>query len=146
MMVLLLGSVKIGLISMIPNVLPVVMTLGFMQMTGIPLDLFTMIVGAIIIGLSVDDIVHFFHNFSRFRHEGLSVEESVKQTMLVTGRAMVATTIILSLVFYVYIFAILSNLIHFGILTGIAIIIALLSDILLAPALLSLITKDKTKA
>jgi len=141
MMILLLGSVKIGLVSMIPNVLPVVMTLGFMNMVGMPLDLFTMLVGAIIIGLSVDDTVHFFHNFARYRHEGLSVEKAVEQTMLGTGRAMVATTIVLSLGFYVYTFATLSNLINFGILTGGAIIIALLSDILLAPALLKLISK-----
>lgn len=133
MMILLLGSVKVGMVSMIPNVLPVVMTLGFMQMTGMPLDLFTMLVGAIIIGLSVDDTVHFFHNFARYKHEGFSVQEAVEKTMLGTGRAMVATTIVLSLGFYVYTFATLSNLIHFGILTGGAIIIALLSDILLAP-------------
>jgi len=55
----------------------------------------------------------------------------------------VATTIVLSLGFYVYTFATLSNLIHFGILTGSAIIVALLSDILLAPALLKLMNKEK---
>ena len=145
MMILLLGSVKVGLVSMIPNVLPVIMSLGFMQMTGMPLDLFTMLVGAIVIGLSVDDTVHFFHNFSRYRHDGLSIEDAVKQTMLGTGRAMVATTIVLSLGFYIYIFASLSNLINFGIITGSAIIIALISDILLAPALLKLLYSSKEK-
>ena len=143
MMILLLGSVKIGLVSMIPNVLPVVMSLGFMQMVGMPLDLFTMLVGAIIIGLSVDDTVHFFHNFARYRHQGLSVQRSVEETMLGTGRAMVATTIVLSLGFYVYIFASLNNLINFGVITGGAIIIALLSDIILAPALLKLLSDEK---
>jgi len=144
MMILLLGSVKVGLVSMIPNVLPVVMALGFMKMVGMPLDLFTMLVGAIIIGLSVDDTVHFFHNFARYRHQGSSVHESVEKTMLGTGRAMVATTIVLALGFYVYTFATLSNLINFGVLTGSAIIVALLSDILLAPALLKLLyTKDE---
>jgi predicted RND superfamily exporter protein len=145
MMMILLGSVKIGLVSMVPNVLPVVMTLGFMSMTGMPLDMFTMLVGAIVIGLSVDDTVHYFHNFAKYHHQGYSTEEAVKKTMLGTGRALVATTVVLSLGFYVYAFASLTNLINFGILTGGAITIALISNIILGPALLTLITKDVVK-
>ena len=148
MMTILLGSIKIGLTSMIPNVLPVIMTLAFMTIVGMPLDMFTMLVGAIVIGLSVDDTVHFFHNFAKYHHRGLSTKESVEETMLGTGRALVATTIVLSFGFYVYMFASLSNLINFGILAGGAITIALISNIILGPALLTLITKDtkKTKA
>lgn len=143
MMIFLLGSVKIGLISMIPNVLPIIMTLGFMSMLDMPLDMFTMLVGAIVIGLSVDDTVHFFHNYARYHHMGYSARESVKQTMIGTGRALVATSIVLSLGFFVYAFASLTNLINFGILAGGAIIIALFSNILLGPALLTLISKNK---
>jgi uncharacterized protein len=91
----------------------------------------------------VDDTVHFFHNFARYRHQGMNVQKSIEETMLGTGRAMVATTIVLSLGFYVYIFASLNNLINFGILTGGAIIIALISDIVLAPALLKLLSHEK---
>ncbi|QOY53337.1 efflux RND transporter permease subunit [Candidatus Sulfurimonas baltica] len=143
MMILLLGSLKIGMVSMLPNVLPVVMALGFMNMVGMPLDMFTMLIGAIIIGLSVDDTVHFFHNYAKYHHKGASVQKAVDETMLGTGRAMVATTIVLSLGFYVYMFASLSNLVNFGILTGGAIGIALLADIILAPALLKLMSKDE---
>jgi len=142
MMVILLGSFKIGLISMVPNVLPIIMTLGFMSMVGMHLDMFTMLVGAIVIGLSVDDTVHFFHNFAKFHHLGFSTKKSVEKTMIGTGRALVATSIVLSLGFYVYMFASLSNLINFGILAGGAITIALFSNIILGPALLTLITKD----
>ncbi len=143
MMILLLGSVKTGVVSMIPNVLPVVVSLGFMGMVSMPLDMFTMLVGAIVIGLSVDDTVHFFHNYARYHHKGFGVKKSVEETMMGTGRAMIATTIVLALGFYVYTFASLNNLINFGILTGSAIIVALLSDILLAPALLKLLSKDE---
>ena len=142
MMVILLGSVKIGLVSMIPNVLPIIMTLGFMSMVHMPLDMFTMLVGAIVIGLSVDDTVHFFHNFAKYHHQGYSTKEAVEKTMVGTGRALVATSVVLSLGFYVYMFASLSNLINFGILAGGAITIALISNIILGPALLTLITKD----
>ena len=143
MMMLLLGSVRIGLISMVPNILPIVMTLGFMSMVNMPLDMFTMLVGAIVIGLSVDDTVHFFHNFARYHHQGKNTKEALEETMVSTGRALVATSIVLSLGFFVYMFATLSNLINFGILAGGAITIALISNILLGPALLTLTTKDK---
>ncbi|MEA3370328.1 MAG: MMPL family transporter [Campylobacterota bacterium] len=142
MMTILLGSIKIGLVSMIPNVLPIILTLGFMSMVNMPLDMFTMLVGAIVIGLSVDDTVHFFHNFAKYHHRGHSTKESLEHTMVGTGRALVATTIVLSLGFYVYMFASLTNLINFGILAGGAITIALFSNIILGPALLTLITKD----
>jgi len=145
MMIILMGSFKIGLISMVPNILPVIMSIGFMSMVGMPLDLFTMLVGAIVIGLSVDDTVHFFHNFAKHHHKGHSVKESVEYTMIGTGRALVATTIVLSLGFYVYMFASLSNLVNFGILSGGAITIALFSNVILGPALLTLVSKDKTK-
>lgn len=143
MMVTLLGSIKIGLVSMIPNILPIVMTIGFMSMVSMPLDMFTMLVGAIVIGLSVDDTVHFFHNFAKYHHQGYPTKLCVEKTMVGTGRALVATSIVLSLGFYVYMFASLNNLINFGILTGGAITIALFSNIILGPALLTLITKDK---
>ena len=142
MMVILLGSIKIGLISMIPNILPIILTLGFMSMVNMPLDMFTMLVGAIVIGLSVDDTVHFFHNFAKYHNKGHSTRESLEHTMVGTGRALVATTIVLSLGFYVYMFASLTNLINFGILAGGAITVALISNIILGPALLTLITKD----
>jgi len=145
MMMILLGSVRIGLISMIPNILPVVMTLGFMSMVNMPLDMFTMLVGAIVIGLSVDDTVHFFHNFAKFHHQGLSSKEAIEETMIGTGRALIATTIVLSLGFYVYMFASLTNLINFGILAGGAITIALFTNIILGPALLTLTTKNTQK-
>ena len=142
MMMILLGSVKVGLISMIPNILPVIMTLGFMSLVHMPLDMFTMLVGAIVIGLSVDDTVHFFHNFKKYHSRGHTTKESIEHTMIGTGRALVATSVVLALGFYVYMFASLTNLINFGILTGGAISIALISNIILGPALLTLITKD----
>lgn len=142
MMIILMGSFKVGLISMIPNVLPIIVTLGFMSLANMDLDLFTMLVGAIVIGLSVDDTVHFFHNFSKNHNNGLNVRESIKETMHGTGRALVATSVVLSLGFFVYTFASLSNLINFGILAGGSILVALISNIILGPALLSLITKE----
>ena len=141
MMILLIGDVRIGLVSMIPNLTPIILTLGLMGWFGMPLDLFTMLIGSIAIGLAVDDTIHFMHNYRRYHHETGSVEEAVRQTLLTSGRAMFVTTVVLSIGFFLYMFANLSNLVNFGLLTGFTIIMALLADFFLAPALMAVLHK-----
>ena len=145
MMMLLLSSVKLGLISMIPNLFPVFFVIAFMVIFHIPFDLFTMLVGTIVLGLAVDDNVHFMHNFVRYHDEGKSTKEAVRLTLTGSGRAMLITTIVLSLGFYVYLFASMANLFNFGLLAGTAIIVALLADFIIAPALMALLYKDAKK-
>ena len=136
MMILLIGNIRIGLVSMLPNLTPIILTLGLMGWLGLPLDLFTMLIGSIAIGLAVDDTIHFMHNYRRYHHDTGDVREAVRKTLLTTGRAMVVTTIVLSLGFFLYMGANLSNLVNFGLLTGFTIITALLADLFLAPALM----------
>lgn len=138
MMILLIGDFKLGLIAMIPNLTPIVMALAMIKILGMPLDMFTMLTGSIALGLAVDDTIHFMHNFRRYHHEEGDVPEAVRQTLLGTGRAMLATTIVLSTGFFIFMFAEMHNLINFGLITGFAIIMALLADFLLAPALMAL--------
>jgi predicted RND superfamily exporter protein len=138
MMIILLSNVKIGLISMIPNLFPVFFVLATMVMFDLPLDLFSMLIGAIIIGIAVDDTVHFMHNFKNYQSKGLATREAVIATLTSTGRAMVITTIVLSVGFVLYVFSELNNLFVFGLLTSIAFIVALLADLLLAPALMAI--------
>ncbi|MDF1881192.1 MMPL family transporter [Sulfurimonas sp. MAG313] len=143
MMILLLGSFKLGLVSMIPNLFPVFFIIAFMVVFNIPFDLFTMLAGTIVLGLAVDDNVHFMHNFRRFKDEGKSTEEAVRLTLTGSGRAMLITTIVLSLGFFVYLFASMANLFNFGLIVGVAIIVALIADFFIGPALMALLYKDK---
>lgn len=145
MMIMLIGSLRVGLISMIPNLLPVVLTLGVIGWLDFPLDMFTMLIGSIAIGLAVDDTVHFMHNFRRYYYESDDVRGSVRQTLHTAGRAMLTTSIVLCLGFFIYMFASMKNLFYFGLLTGITIITALLADFLLAPALMALIESPAIK-
>ena len=139
MMMLLVGHIRLGLVSMIPNLLPIIIVLGVMGLTGMPLDAFTMLIGSIALGLAVDDTVHFMHNFQRYyRRSGDSVE-AITHTLHTAGRAMVVTTIVLSLGFFIFMRSEMNNLFNFGLLTGLAIILALLADLLLAPALMTMI-------
>ncbi|MEG3619295.1 efflux RND transporter permease subunit [Magnetovibrio sp. PR-2] len=141
MMIAFLGNVRYGLVSMIPNLTPIVVTLGMMGWLGVPLDIFTMLIGSIAIGLAVDDTIHFMHNYRRYHHDTGSVEIAVKETLLGTGRAMLVTSVVLALGFFIYMFSIMHNLFNFGWLTGTAIILALLADTFLAAALMRVLDK-----
>jgi predicted RND superfamily exporter protein len=143
MMILLLGEVKLGLISMIPNLLPIVIALGVMAAMKIPLDMFTMLVGSIAIGLAVDDTIHFMHNFKRYYHNTGDVQESVRRTLMSTGRAILVTTIVLCLGFFIFMAASMNNVFRFGALVGSTILLALLADLFLAPALMQLLYGKK---
>lgn len=139
LMIILVGSLKVGFVSMFPNLLPIIITLGFMGWIGLPLEMFSMLVGSIAIGLAVDDTIHFMHNFRRYYSDSGDVKAAVQQTLHTTGRAMLVTSVVLSLGFFIYMFASMNNLFYFGLLTGMTIILALLADFILAPALMALI-------
>ncbi len=142
MMILLIGNIRVGLVSMIPNLTPIVLTLGLMGWFGMPLDLFTMLIGSIAIGLAVDDTIHFMHNYRRYHAISGDVAFAVRETLLSSGRAMLVTTVVLSLGFFLYLFADLSNIVNFGLLTGFTIIMALLADFFLAPALMAVLHRS----
>ena len=141
MMMLILASPRLGLISMIPNLVPIILGLFIMYLADMPLDMFTLLIGSIAIGLAVDDTIHFMHNFKRYYLESSDVLVAMEQTFFTTGKAMLITTIVLSLGFFSYMAAYMSSVQNFGILTGSIIIFALLSDLLLAPALMVVAAK-----
>ncbi len=141
MMMLILRSVRIGLLSMIPNLTPIILGLLLMVAFHIPLDMFTLLIGSIAIGLAVDDTIHFMHNFLRYyRHTGDSAE-AIRRTFFTTGKALVITSVVLSLGFYAYTQAQMVSVQNFGFLTGTVIIFALLADLLMAPALMVVAAK-----
>jgi len=144
LMILLIGRVRIGLLSMIPNLAPILLMLGVIGLFNLPMDLFTMMVASIAIGLAVDDTIHFMHNFRRYYDQSGDPVLAVHDTLQSTGRAMLVTTIVLSIGFVVFAFATMSNIRNFGLLTGFTIVMALLADYLLAPALMILVNKKKT--
>ena len=141
MMMLILGSVRIGLLSMIPNIAPIIMGLLLMATAKIPLDMFTLLIGSIAIGLVVDDTIHFMHNFKRYYLESGDSSQAIEQTFLTTGKAMLITSVVLSLGFFAYLAANMISVQNFGLLTASVIIFALLSDLILAPALMIVAAK-----
>jgi predicted RND superfamily exporter protein len=144
LMILLIGRLRIGLLSMVPNLAPILLMMGIIGFFHFPMDMFTMMVASIAIGLAVDDTIHFMHNFRRYFEACGDPNEAVFKTLHTTGRAMLVTTTVLSLGFFSYMFASLNNIIRFGFLTGITLIAALLADYFLAPALMVLVNRKKS--
>ncbi len=136
MMILLLKSFGFGLLAMLPNLSPIIIVMGLLYWVGAPLDMFTMLIGSIAIGLSVDDTVHFMYHYRDYRSQGFCNEEAIEKTLNNSGRAMLITSIVLACGFFIFTASSMNNLFYFGLFTGLTILLALLADFLLAPALL----------
>ncbi len=141
LMILLLGSFRAGLISMIPNLTPILMTLAVMGWFGFPLDGFTLLIGSVALGLAVDDTIHFMHNFRRYYDRTGDAAEAVRLTLATTGQAMFVTTLVLCAGFFVFMLGRMNSTVNFGFLTGFALALAFVADVLLAPALMVLVTR-----
>ncbi|MEZ4292410.1 MAG: hypothetical protein R3E53_18440 [Myxococcota bacterium] len=98
-MIAFLGSLRSGLTGMIPNVLPIAMTLGVMGLLGIDFDLYTMLIGKIAIRLAVDDAVHLSHSFRRGWEEHGDLERAVSEGLETSGSAILTSSIVLRLGF-----------------------------------------------
>ena len=107
-------------------------------MKNIHLDLSTMLVGSLVLGIIVDDTIHFLHHFRRSFDGTGDVEQAVRETLYTTGRALFITSMVLCGGFFVYTVGTLANNVRFGVISGAAIIFALLADFILVPALLSI--------
>ena len=124
---------------MVPNLAPIIVTLG---LDGLDRAFRSMsspcMIGSIAIGLAVDDTIHFMHNFRKYHERSEDVRRAVRETLQTTGHAMLVTSVVLSLSFFMFMLASLQNLVVFGSLTGFTIITAFVSDVTIAPALMAL--------
>ena len=142
-LLLLTGSLRVGLMGMIPNFFPILVVLGIMGFVGVPMSIFTVLLGGIALGLAVDDTVHFLHNFRRNFARTRNVMASVTETIETTGRALFFTTVSLSIGFLAFLTADMNVLRSFGILTALTMIIALLSDLTITPALMAMLYRSQ---
>lgn len=140
LMVLMIGSLRAGLVSMVPNLMPILVTLGLMGALDMPIDTATLMVGAIALGLAVDDTIHFIHGFQRRYLKSGDAALAIRQTLETTGKALLFTSIVLSLGFFMFMLGELSSVFAFGLLAGTAIGVAFVADIVITPALLVLVS------
>ena len=132
----LFRSVKYGLIALIPSVLPILVTAGLAGALGVPLDIGTMVVGAITMGIAVDDTIHVLNHYINARRDGAPVEDAIAVAMKNAGRAVMFTSFILIVGFSVMLFASFKPFLYTGAFSALIMLLALLGDLLILPALL----------
>ena len=132
---LVLGSSKAGLVALAPNLFPILTSFGLMGYFKVPLDADTLIVAPIIIGLAVDDTIHFLTHFRIGMAKTRDIASAVVESIQEAGQAIAFTSLILSSGFLVFILSFHNGISRFGIFAAIAIMTALICDIFLLPAL-----------
>jgi predicted RND superfamily exporter protein len=136
-MALLFMSFRMGLIAMIPNVFPVLLYFGVLGWTGITLNVTTGLVASIVLGISVDDTIHFLSNFNRFAREKASEWEGVKATLVHVGRPVTYATLALAAGFAVLGLSDLRQQAEFGWLAAGTLLLTGIADLTFNPALTS---------
>jgi predicted RND superfamily exporter protein len=130
-------SVRIAWIALVPNVVPIAMGFGAMGLLGIPLDAGTVVIGNLAFGIAVDDSIHAVTGFFTRWRGGESTSVALEMTYRSVGPPLVYTTTLIALGFGVLAFSDFSFIRHLGALTAGLMILCLLADLFLLPAMLS---------
>jgi len=136
MFLVLFRSVKIALIAIFPNLLSVSVVLGMMGWLGIPLDMMTITIAAISVGIAVDNTIHYIHRFKEEFRVDENYVNSVYRCHGSIGHAMYYTSITIIIGFSILVLSNFIPTIYFGLLTGLAMFIALIASLTLLPQIL----------
>ena len=140
---LLFKSWRMLLISMIPNIIPLIITGGIMGLMGIKLTASTAIVFVISFGIAVDDTIHFLTRYKLERNLGKSQQEAIRETILGTGKAVIITSLVLMSGFVLLLASDFGGTFNTGLFTALTIIFAMLADLFLLPIFIALIDKEE---
>jgi len=136
LMAIFFRSIKLGVLSMIPNVMPPLIGAGFMTLAGIHIDVGTILITSVCLGIAVDDTIYFLANYNRLTRSGVTSYNAVLDIFKNTGNALIWTTVILVVGFGCFLFGSFIPNVHFGIMTAIILGVALILDLVLLPAIL----------
>lgn len=128
-------SIRVGLIGLIPNLFPAICVGGYMGYMGIPLDMMTACIIPMILGMAVDDTIHFItHSKLEYVRTGL-YPPAIRNTFHVVGTAIITSSLITSAVFATFTTSVCEQFRNFGILSIIGIMAALIADLFITPIL-----------
>jgi uncharacterized protein len=136
LMLLITRSAKTMLISILPNILPLIVLSGIMGAFSIDLNIATAVIFSIAFGIAVDDSIHFIirHQLESKNH-GNAI--AIERTFQSTGKSIILTTVILFVGFIVFLFSGFSATFYIGVFVATTLVVALIADLTLLPALLS---------
>lgn len=138
LMIVVFRSWRLGLISMIPNLIPVAMTLGLMGLLDLSLNFTTAPMVAIALGLAIDDTIHFISRFKIEYRKDPDYDRAIYRTLRSVGKPILITSIILVCGFFIFLFSNFHLTQSMGVLISFAVLSAILGDLILLPVLLYL--------
>ena len=145
MFLLIFRSLKISIIAVIPNILASMSVLSVLGLSGVPLDMMTITIAAISIGIAVDNTIHYIHRFREEIDRDGDYYGSLHRAHNSVGYAMYYTSMIIIVGFSILILSNFWPTIYFGLFTGLAMLIALVASLTLLPQLLVWIKPFETK-
>ena len=138
LLIIVFGSLKTGLIGMIPNFMPLIVIGGYMGYFNSPLDLMTMTIMPMLLGIAVDDTIHFINHIKyEFENSG-NYTDAIIESFRTVGKNLAMTTIILCASFTMYMLSLVANLGRIGYLAVIGLCVALITDYFVTPALIKI--------
>ncbi|MBT0587602.1 efflux RND transporter permease subunit [Alteromonas oceanisediminis] len=146
LLMIALRSVRMGFISLIPNMLPAGIGFGIWALISAEINLALAVVLSMTLGIIVDDTVHFLSKYNYARRRGDNAQDSVRYAFSSVGRALVITTVVLALGFSTLTLSTFALNADMGLLTAIIIVVALLVDLIFLPAALVFFDKKTTPA
>ena len=144
MFIILFKNIKLSLIGVVPNFIAAFFILGIIGLLGIPLDMMTITIAAITIGIAVDNSIHYIYRFKEEFIKNKDYNKTLKICHSTVGVAILNTSITIVFGFSILVFSNFIPTIYFGIFTGIAMLLAMVSVLTLLPTLI-LITKPFSK-
>lgn len=144
-MLILWRSLPAAVISMLPNLAPLAFIFVVMGASGIYLDMATVLIASVVLGITVDDTIHFFHSYLERRHKGCGVVFSLARSFEASGRAVVAISLLLVAQFLLLASSRFQPTAHFGLLASMGLLAGQLLELLLLPALIVLWNRLKTR-
>jgi len=145
MMLLALRDVRLALIALVPNALPILMVMGAMGWLGLKINMGAAMIAAVSLGLSVDSSIHYLTSFQRSRRASQSVRRSLAQVQQTVGRAIVFSTLALIIGFLVLTTSDFVPTIYFGVLVSLAMAGGLAGNLVVLPALIRLVVWDDSR-
>ncbi len=136
MFAVLFRNLKMAALAIVPNIFAACLVLGLMGWLSIPLDLMTITIAAISIGIAVDDTIHYVHRFTEEYAVDGNYWAAVERSHDTIGRAMYYTTLTITLGFSILALSNFVPTIYFGLLTGLAMVVALAADLIILPLLI----------
>ena len=144
MLLILFRSFYLAMIGTLPNIFTAFFILGAMGLLGIPLDIMTITIAAITIGIGVDYAIHYLHRFKKEISQGVNYQQAISTVQLTVGKALYYTSITVTLGFIILVTSSFKPSIYFGLFTSIAMIVSLLATFTIIPLLLNWLKPIKT--